>query len=95
MVCYDFAAGTSVLIPRSQPIHGFWDVKIPRHCINGDHILLIPGIVNAVLDFLIVAIPLPLLWKLRTNTYQKWVLTGIFACAGLYVQDLSCKLSSS
>ena len=53
---------------------------------SGDYILLIPGIVNAVLDFLIVAIPLPLLWRLRTDTYQKWVLTGIFACAGLYVQ---------
>ena len=46
---------------------------------------MIPGALNAVLDFFVVALPLPLLWKLRTNTYQKWVLTGIFACAGLYV----------
>ena len=49
-----------------------------------------------VLDFFIVALPLPLLWKLRTNTYQKWVLTGIFACAGLYVPapytSLPCRL---
>ena len=92
MVCYDFATVKLVFISPSQPIHGFWDVKSPRHCINSDHILLIPGTLNAVLDFFIVAIPLPLLWKLRTSTYQKWVLTGIFACGGLYVEDLFCKL---
>ena len=50
---------------------------------------MIPGALNAVLDFFVVALPLPLLWKLRTNTYQKWVLTGIFACAGLYVPTLT------
>ena len=49
---------------------------------------MIPGAINAVLDFFVVALPLPLLWKLRTNTYQKWVLTGIFVCAGLYVAAL-------
>ncbi|KAG6993905.1 hypothetical protein G7Y79_00049g084650 [Physcia stellaris] len=83
MVVASYGIGTLASTTfQCQPIHGYWDVKIPRHCMSGDYILLIPGIVNAVLDFLIVAIPLPLLWRLRTDTYQKWVLTGIFACAG-------------
>lgn len=32
--------------------------------------------------------PLPLLWKLRTTTSQKSVLTGIFICAGLYMPSV-------
>ena len=72
-----------LLILRSKPIHGFWNRHVPSKCLSGDHILLIPGTINTVLDFFIVALPLPLLWKLRTTNSQKGILTGIFTCAGL------------
>lgn len=75
----------TMLILCSQPIHGFWNRHIPSKCISGDDFMTISGAINTVLDFFIVALPLPLLWKLRTTNSQKGVLTGIFACAGLYV----------
>ncbi|KAI4257730.1 MAG: hypothetical protein L6R42_005484 [Xanthoria sp. 1 TBL-2021] len=53
-----------------------------HHCTNGNHIIIVPGAINTVLDFIIICLPLPLLWKLRTTTSQKSVLTGIFICAG-------------
>ena len=81
----------------SQPIHAFWD-DIPHHCTNAYATLMVPGALNVVLDFAIVALPLPLVWKLRTTSYQKWVLTGIFACAGLCVlapfTSFPCRLLS-
>ncbi len=43
---------------------------------------LITGGINAAIDFLIIGLPIPFLWKLRTTTSQKGVLTGIFVCAG-------------
>ena len=83
----------------STPIHRFWDLTQPGHCVSGDNILLVPGAINCVLDFLIIILvgstsqsetraltdskPLPLLWRLRTSVPQKGVLTGIFVCAGL------------
>lgn len=67
---------------QCQPIHGFWDKSISSHCVSGDDILVVPGSINAVLDAFIIALPLPLLWRLRTTHRQKGILTGIFACGG-------------
>ncbi|KAL8996332.1 MAG: hypothetical protein Q9169_004132 [Polycauliona sp. 2 TL-2023] len=67
---------------QCTPIDKFWHYDAPGHCRNGNHIILIPGAINTVLDFLIIGLPLPLLWKLRTTTSQKSVLSGIFVCAG-------------
>ncbi|KAI4268121.1 MAG: hypothetical protein L6R38_007957 [Xanthoria sp. 2 TBL-2021] len=67
---------------QCTPIHKFWHRNAPGHCTNGNHIIIVPGAINTVLDFIIIGLPLPLLWKLRTTTSQKSVLTGIFICAG-------------
>ncbi|CAL8584661.1 hypothetical protein XPA_010249 [Xanthoria parietina] len=67
---------------QCTPIHKFWHRDAPGHCVDGNQIILIPGAINTVLDFIIIGLPLPLLWKLRTTTSQKSVLTGIFICAG-------------
>lgn len=55
---------------------------MPARCVNEDSLLLVTGGINAAIDFLIIGLPIPLLWKLRTTTSQKGVLTGIFVCAG-------------
>lgn len=67
---------------QCQPIHGFWDKQIPFHCDDFDQGYVAAGALNVALDFLIIGLPIPLLWKLRTTTSQKSVLTGIFTCAG-------------
>lgn len=73
----------------SVPVHTFWDVqdRIFAHCVNFDNLFLISGAVNCFLDVFIVAMPLPLLWRLRTTNSQKLVLTSIFAVAGLSVWE--------
>lgn len=41
---------------HSIPIHKFWHRTTPGHCVNGDTVIIVPGAVNVVLDFFIVAL---------------------------------------
>lgn len=68
----------------SVPIHAFWDLqyRTTARCVNPNLLLLVPGGINCVLDVLIVLIPLPLLWRLRTTRNQKITLTSIFIVGG-------------
>ncbi|KAL8955815.1 MAG: hypothetical protein Q9193_006462 [Seirophora villosa] len=67
---------------QCTPTDKYWHREKPGYCVNGDTVILIPGALNVVLDFLILALPIPLLWKLRTTVSQKSLLTGVFICAG-------------
>ncbi|KAL8974748.1 MAG: hypothetical protein Q9197_001010 [Variospora fuerteventurae] len=77
-----FIGSVLSLIFQCAPIDKYWNREKPGSCVNGDVVLIVPGAINAVLNFLIIALPIPLLWKLRTTVSQKSVLTGIFVCAG-------------
>ncbi|KAG8525603.1 uncharacterized protein KY384_009247 [Bacidia gigantensis] len=66
----------------STPISHYWYRTKPGHCLNTDTFLLGSGAVNTILDFLVIMLPIPLLWRLKTTASQKGVLTGIFICAG-------------
>ncbi|KAL9007618.1 MAG: hypothetical protein Q9173_007156, partial [Seirophora scorigena] len=67
---------------RVTPVQSFWDDDVSGHCINIDRMFIASGSVNVVLDFIIFAMPIPLLWRLRTSFNQKLVLTAIFTVAG-------------
>ncbi|KAL8798381.1 MAG: hypothetical protein Q9182_006703 [Xanthomendoza sp. 2 TL-2023] len=67
------------------PIHSFWDIGVPGHCVNIDDFFIASGSVNVVLDFIIFILPIPLLWRLRTSFNQKLILTAIFTVAGFVV----------
>ncbi|MDI1486527.1 MAG: hypothetical protein OHK93_005758 [Ramalina farinacea] len=83
-VVVSFTLGVLLLtIFQCTPIHKFWDTEQPRHCIfNPLTNLLITGSLNTVLDFIVVLLPIPLLWQLRTTIQQRTVLTAIFLSAG-------------
>ena len=68
----------------SVPIRAFWELqyRLTARCVNSNLLMLVPGCINCVLDVLIVIIPLPLLWRLRTTRKQKLTLTSIFVVGG-------------
>ncbi|KAL9599289.1 MAG: hypothetical protein Q9219_003916 [cf. Caloplaca sp. 3 TL-2023] len=74
-----------VSVFQCTPVHAFWDVDTPGHCINIDHFFLASGSINVLFDFIIFVLPIPLLWRLRTSFSQKVVLTAIFTLAGFVV----------
>ncbi|KAL5339240.1 hypothetical protein BJX70DRAFT_364791 [Aspergillus crustosus] len=43
------------------------------------------GIANMLLDVLMLVLPLPMVWRLRTSKRVKVLLTGVFLMGGLYV----------
>ena len=80
--------GAGILIPIFQciPIHTFWDTfagkldpQVKVRCINLELYFLIYGGINTVTDFILLALPIPILWRLKTGRPQKILLTGIFA----------------
>lgn len=81
VICY-FLGSLLTAIFQCQPIHHFWDRAGSGKCANGDLVQIVPGAINCVIDFIIIMLPIPLLWRLRTTASQKGVLTGIFVCAG-------------
>lgn len=75
----------TVSIFQCIPVHAFWDTlagalapKLGGRCINVETYFLIAGAINAATDFTLLALPIPILWRLRTSQPQKLVLTGIF-----------------
>ncbi|KAI4204796.1 MAG: hypothetical protein LQ350_000862 [Teloschistes chrysophthalmus] len=73
------------------PIHKFWETlggelapQLGGRCINVRHYFLISGAINTFTDFALLALPIPILWRLRTGKPQKWLLTAIFT-VGLIV----------
>ena len=71
-----------VSIFQCIPIHAFWDTyagELPGgKCVNVKLYLLTSGAFYAVTDFVLLALPIPVLWKLKTERPQKLLLTGIF-----------------
>jgi hypothetical protein len=56
----------------------------PAKCTNGYYYVWIVGILNILTDFMLLAIPLPMVLKLRVSPCRKILLVGLFSL-GLFV----------
>lgn len=65
------------------PIHFFWTQNpTTGHCINVKSYFIGQAIPNIITDIFIMALPLPLIWKLNLPQKQKFALSGIFLLGG-------------
>lgn len=67
------------------PIRSNWDPNIKGACIDYGKGTLSMGIVNVLLDFIILGAPMPLLWKLQMSVRRKIMLSCAFAVGGMLV----------
>ncbi|KAI1384251.1 uncharacterized protein F4822DRAFT_434190 [Hypoxylon trugodes] len=69
------------------PVEKSWDSSIPGKCIDYGTVTLAIGIINVLLDFLILGTPMHRLWKLHMSTRRKVLLSGAFAtgCIACFV----------
>ena len=79
---YSIAAVFTVVF-QCYPIQANWDPAVSGRCIDFGSCVLAFGICNIVSDFTILALPLPVLWRLQVSRNQKWVLVGLFLSGGL------------
>ncbi|KAH7378788.1 hypothetical protein BKA66DRAFT_587912 [Pyrenochaeta sp. MPI-SDFR-AT-0127] len=66
------------------PISSHWTGE-PATCIQFSKLVIVHGVLNILTDFIIVGLPLPILWNLNLTRLKKWGLTfmlttGLFVC---------------
>ncbi|KAI1342845.1 hypothetical protein F5Y15DRAFT_371183 [Xylariaceae sp. FL0016] len=68
-----------------KPVRAQWDITIDdAQCIDQNAFYLGGSLPNVVVDFIIVFIPMPYVWRLHLSVAKRAVLVGIFAL-GLFV----------
>lgn len=66
------------------PVDTFWTHEKPRTCIDPLRMFLDIAIPNVATDVVLLAFPIPWIWKLVVSTSQKIALLAIFLIASLY-----------
>ena len=61
------------------PIHKAWDPTLPGHCLSLYKTFLGTAISNIVIDFVLLVLPVPMLWRLRIEISNKIALVAVFS----------------
>ena len=77
-----YLAATLVSIFQCVPISSQWDPTVSGRCINYGSSVRATGIVNIITDFVLLGLPMPLVWRIKTSTTKKWQLTVTFMLGG-------------
>lgn len=62
------------------PIEKNWNLSVPGHCIERPYTLLLPNILT---DFILLILPMPMLWSIQLSFPRKIGLCGLFAAGYL------------
>ena len=73
---------------QCTPIATAWIPTPQTRCVNFFILVIVSGVINIVTDFIILALPVPILWNLKVNRVKKWELTWIFL-VGVFVCVIS------
>ncbi|OQE37327.1 hypothetical protein PENCOP_c010G03362 [Penicillium coprophilum] len=82
MVVAYFIVCSITSIVGCSPVSKAWKTSEPGHCINEVAFFRWNGVGNMILDFLVLCLPLPMAWRVKTTTRQKCILSGIFLLGG-------------
>lgn len=74
-----------VTVFQCTPVSFFWNKNQPGRCINVTASYMSTAAINAVTDFVIVVMPLPLIWKLKLPNDRKAGLCGIFVLGSIVI----------
>lgn len=68
---------------QCRPLALIWDKTVDGTCINAPLFFILGSAPNVITDFMVLALPMPAVWRLQTTTMQKISLTGIFLLGSL------------
>lgn len=60
------------------PVEGYWNKTIPAKCLGDKEVQITNSIGNIITDLSLLALPIPIIWKLNLSKERKIALTGIF-----------------
>lgn len=69
------------------PIESSWNPTIDGTCIDYGQVTLVIGILNVIVDFALLAIPIPIVWGLYMPTRRKFLLSLTFSVGCWYVKS--------
>jgi len=83
IVMTDIEPRTNIL---RRPIKAYWELEPKYHykCLNDPDIVFSASVINIFTDFLVTAIPMPLIWSLKLPARQRLAVISIFAL-GIFV----------
>lgn len=67
---------------QCRPLRGFWDKGIEADCFDGNRFFIVNQVFNIIMDFVLLALPLPIIWRLHRSWREKLGLSGIFLIGG-------------
>lgn len=70
---------------RCSPVSYLWNKQQPGRCLPLLHFAYQDGITNMLLDFSILCMPFPMIYRLHTNIQTRLSIAGIFVLGFLYV----------
>lgn len=73
---------------QCTPVDSNWDASIVAHCVDLNTALVVLSSINVLTDFIILVLPMPLIWRLKTSIRRKMQLTSIFLL-GIFVSIVS------
>lgn len=71
------------VIFECSPIRKAWVPELPGSCDNADTLWMGSGIPSLIIDFMILVLPLPVLWQLQVQPVRKYLIMLVFACGYL------------
>ncbi|KAI1394477.1 uncharacterized protein F4822DRAFT_388309 [Hypoxylon trugodes] len=67
------------------PVKSNWDPTVTPHCINLGSELIVVSSLNVLTDASILCLPMPIIWRLKTDFRRKLQLTGLFLLGSFVV----------
>ena len=76
-------AGLLAFFFQCKTLHNAWDFTTSGECIDISKLWIGNAITNIIMDLILVALPMPLIWNLQITKNQKVALSGVFLVGAL------------
>ncbi|KAH8716012.1 hypothetical protein HC256_004799 [Beauveria bassiana] len=73
------------------PVAGAWDESIEAKCIHFGHFWVANSVMNILTNVMMIALPTPMVQKLKLGKHDKAMLFGLFLLGGLQVGHNTCQ----
>ncbi len=82
-----YIAVTLLALFNCVPLNKLWNPSISGHCVSQHSAFLGATISNFIVDFMILFLPMPMLWQLHLETSRKIGLVAVFTAGYAYVRS--------
>ncbi|KAJ5781126.1 hypothetical protein N7457_006286 [Penicillium paradoxum] len=64
---------------QCRPLRAYWDHSVEGKCFNAQEFIIVNQAFNVLMDFVILLLPVPMIWNLHRAWQDKLALNGVFA----------------